>query len=264
MTKSKITKLDSEETWNNYWEEFVSEQNSVPTVRWRCRILINLIKKLSVSLPSHHIIDFGSGPGLLLRKLTDIFPQSYFTGLEQSESAISYASSQYSQTPIQYIQVNLLSSTDTKIDTSIKGDLCICTEVLEHIEETDIFLKNCCNYMTPNSTFIVTVPGGPQTAFSRHLGHVQHYTPERLKSILELYFQKVECYDAGFPFYNLYQICSYILGKKLVENCSIKKSKLLLLGTTIFNWLFYLNLSKTHLGWQTIGIARNPKQKSNE
>lgn len=264
MNSKKINKINSPETWNNHWAEFVNEQSSLPAVKWRCRLLISLIKKIQLKHSHPCIIDFGSGPGILLRQLSEIFPHAQLIGLEQSTSAIAYASSEPSRAPIQYILADLLSLTESDEKILPQGDICICTEVLEHIYDTDNFLKSCCKYIKSDGILLVTVPGGPQTEFTRNIGHITHYSPQDLKKILSAHFHNVECYGAGFPFYNIYQICCYFQGKRLVKNNSIKNNSLIRLGSIVFNIFFHLNSNQTSSGWQTIGIARNPKQKNNE
>jgi len=74
-------------------------------------------------------------------------------------------------------------------------DAVVCIEVIEHVEEDDIFIKNIAKvvrkggwayFTTPNGDFIKNV--GP----NKNPDHVRHYTKVQLQTLLEKYFDKVE------------------------------------------------------------------------
>src|SRR5437763_1411072 len=46
----------------------------------------------------------------------------------------------------------------------------ICSEVLEHVDDPASFLKQAGEFLSPDARLIVTVPGGPMSAFDRHIG----------------------------------------------------------------------------------------------
>ena len=81
----------------------------------------------------------------------------------------------------------------------------VCSEVLEHVDDPVAFLKRARDYLAPGARLIVTVPGGPMSAFDRHIGHRQHFDRLKIRSMLEQAGYSVErTYLAGFPFFNLY------------------------------------------------------------
>ena len=92
-----------------------------------------------------------------------------------------------------------------------------CSEVLEHLDTPDVLLANSMEYLAPECRFIVTVPGGPRTAFDRHIGHRNHFTPRSLRELLEKSgFEVVEIRRAGFPFFDLYKLIVLLRGKALI------------------------------------------------
>jgi len=81
----------------------------------------------------------------------------------------------------------------------------IASEVLEHLDDPVTLLRNGMAYMAPGCRVIVTVPGGPISAFHRHIGHRRHYTPVLLRDLLTAAGFEVEVSTGiGFPFFNLY------------------------------------------------------------
>lgn len=256
----EISKITTTDKWDTYWAEVAADQSTLPAIRWRADMLEALLKKNCANLANPCIIEFGSGPGMLLRKLAPGFPHGKLIGMEQAASAIAYARSQASEgAAIEYVEADLMSvACMEKID--LKGDIGVCSEVLEHLEKPERFLQSCVKMLKPDGALLVTVPGGPQTAFTRYFGHFRHYTPNDLRVCLEPFFEEVECWSAGFPFFNIYQMCCYLHGEKLVQNHSTKDNVLIRLGTAVFNLLFKFNLDKFPLGWQTMGIAKRPRQ----
>ncbi|WP_139002018.1 class I SAM-dependent methyltransferase [Hyunsoonleella aestuarii] len=74
-------------------------------------------------------------------------------------------------------------------------DAVVSVEVIEHVVEDDLFVKNISRaikkggwayFTTPNGDFIKNE--GP----NKNPDHVRHYTKEGLKTLLEQYFEKVE------------------------------------------------------------------------
>ncbi len=56
------------------------------------------------------------------------------------------------------------------------ADFAVCSEVLEHLDDPVLFLKNSAALMSPGCKLIVTVPGGPMSAFDKHIGHRRHFS----------------------------------------------------------------------------------------
>jgi hypothetical protein len=81
------------------------------------------------------------------------------------------------------------------------ADYAVCSEVLEHLDDPALFLRNSAALMSPGCTLIVTVPGGPMSAFDRHIGHRKHYLVSELRGLLERSgFSVKTAMAAGFPF----------------------------------------------------------------
>jgi hypothetical protein len=135
--------------------------------------------------------------------------------------------------------------------------------VLEHLDEPRQLLSNAAEYLAPGCVLIVTVPGGPRSAFDTHIGHRQHFTDASITRVLEdCGFQDARAMRAGFPFFNLYRLVVILRGKKLVADAAASsRGSMSLLARTVmrvFGILFKGNLSDSPWGWQMVAIGRWP------
>ena len=61
------------------------------------------------------------------------------------------------------------------------------------------------------------MPGGPRSAFDKHIGHYQHFTADTLHAVLTEGGLDVDrVLRTGFPFFNLYKLAVMARGEKLV------------------------------------------------
>src|SRR5437773_1070670 len=65
----------------------------------------------------------------------------------------------------------------------------VCSEVIEHVDDPRRLLSSARAYMSPGCKLVLTAPGGPMSAFDRHIGHRRHWDPRDIKTLL---------LDAGF------------------------------------------------------------------
>jgi hypothetical protein len=136
--------------------------------------------------------------------------------------------------------------------------------VLEHVEDPEALLANTRAYLAPGCRLIVTVPGGPMSAFDRHIGHRRHFTAKSMGGLLEQAGFIVErSVRAGFPFFNLYRLIVLLRGERLVDDVArgggTRPARLVM---RIFGVLFRLNLTSSPWGWQVLAAARFPGRRS--
>ena len=140
----------------------------------------------------------------------------------------------------------------------------VCSEVLEHLDDPGAMLRNVRPYMAPGCRLIITVPAGPMSAFDKHIGHRQHFSPALLESTLQgAGFQVADLRGAGFPFFNLYRLAVVARGEALIKDAAgDDASKLPLTARAtirMFSLLFKMNVSKTKLGWQLAAVGVVPR-----
>lgn len=78
-------------------------------------------------------------------------------------------------------------------------DAVVCVEVIEHVEEDDIFVKNISKVIKPKGWAYFTTPNGDyikNEGPNKNPDHVKHYTKKELEEVLEKHFSRVEVFYA--------------------------------------------------------------------
>ena len=239
--------------WDRHWKDLAEGTAVNPAQEYR-RTLILAALDLDRA-PAPKVLDIGSGLGDLLVDLHALYPNIPKVGIELSRSGSEIASRRLPQA--RFLQRDLIGGRDDPGEYRAFATHAVCSEVLEHVDDPVRLLRNSQPYLAPGCWLVVTVPGGPKSQFDLHIGHRRHFTPQELRDVLSKAGFKVDyTTGAGFPFFNLYRLLVILRGKRLVADSEGEPSALLKLVSHIFDQLFRLNLSKSALGWQTIGIAR--------
>ena len=91
----------------------------------------------------------------------------------------------------------------SNIDAFIIGDMCkselpdnsfdvvVSVEVLEHVEEDELFLDQVRRVLKPGGCFLMTTPNGDYVA-NKNPDHKRHYKRSELARLLEIRFESVE------------------------------------------------------------------------
>jgi SAM-dependent methyltransferase len=208
--------------------------------------------------PVRHVLDIGAGTGDLAAQVRRSFPDAEIVGLDVSASGLAAAREKVPDAVFRLR--DLLEGQPETDEHHAWATHAVCSEVLEHVADPTRLLENAKAYLAPGCTLVVTVPGGPKSAFDRHIGHRRHYTPNDLRRLLaDAGFVVERSSGAGFPFFNLYRLVVIARGKRLVDEASERTpSKFARIVTAMFRALFRLNLTGTSWGWQTVAVARLP------
>jgi SAM-dependent methyltransferase len=176
-------------------------------------------------------------------------------GIEPSTEGCSIAKSKNPNAMI--IQADIIH--DDRFDEILRtADAVVCTEVLEHLDNPEQLIFKVSQVINDNGLFIVSVPGGPRSAFDKYIGHRRHFSRTRLRKMLTTNgFSDVEVMAAGFPGFNIYKICVMLLGRRLiVDSQSIARSGSATFASNIFGKLMSRSLTNSIFGWQLFAIAR--------
>ncbi|MBO6606966.1 methyltransferase domain-containing protein [Psychroserpens sp.] len=96
-------------------------------------------------------------------------------------------------------------------------DAVVCVEVIEHVEEDDIFVKNISKVIASEGWAYFTTPNGDyikNEGPNKNPDHVRHYTKLELQNLLEKYFEKVDVhYAVKTGKYRVQGLKSYKLSK---------------------------------------------------
>jgi len=140
----------------------------------------------------------------------------------------------------------------------------VCSEVLEHVDDPTTLMREASALLAPGAKVVVTVPGGPRSAFDKHIGHWRHFTAPLLHQVLTDAGLDVDrVLRTGFPFFNLYKLAVIARGQKLVDDMEHREpgaqpSGLEKAVTAFFAKTFPRNRDDARLGWQLAAVAHVP------
>ncbi len=243
--------------WDRHWLDYASAAERNPAQRYRRRLIFEL---LELGGSPARVLDIGSGQGDFAAELLRRSPKTELLGLEVSASGIAIA--RQKAPAARFVQRDLTQPGRPATDERAWATHAVSSEVLEHVDDPRGLLQNAAAYMARDCRLVVTVPGGPMSAFDRHIGHRRHFTPRALRALLtQAGFEVESTAGAGFPFFNLYRLAVILAGERLVASLSASggsespSAHAVMAG---FGALFRLNGSRGRFGWQTVAVARRP------
>lgn len=252
MSGHETSERDSDD-WDRHWDDYAASATANPAQEYRRRLILD---QLDCGVPPRRVLDVGAGTGELAAALLARFPEAEVVGLELSRHAVELARDKVRRAT--FLRRDLLEERAPEAPYGAWATHAVCSEVLEHVDDPARLLASARAYMSEGCRLVVTVPGGPRSAFDVHLGHRRHFSPDDLQRLLEQAgFTPDRCAAAGFPFFNLYRLVVLLRGRRLIEDVGadhgLSPSARLVMGT--FRRLFRANLPRSPWGWQTVGVA---------
>ena len=240
------------DNWDQIWSDFSPAADIAPSTAWRRRLIERLVE-VDGAGDGVRMLEIGSGRGAFAGRFVAAHPKAEYLGLDMS--AIGVAMAERAIPKAEFRVRDLLIPAGPSDDTGFGATHAICSEVLEHLDDPLTLLRNSAAYMAPGCRLVVTVPGGPVSAFHRHIGHRKHYTAPELRELLtRAGFEVQHATGVGFPFFNLYFAALVWRGEKAIQQVSGKPGPLLRIAGAIFDVLFRLNSLRS--GWQIVAVAR--------
>jgi SAM-dependent methyltransferase len=240
--------------WEGHWSRFAEAAERNPAQAFRRRLVLTLLA--SHDAPQRYL-DIGSGQGDLAVKVAECWPDAEIAGIELSHRGVGIAGRKLPRG--RFRQFDLLSGEAPLPGFEGWGTHATCSEVLEHVDEPESFLASVRRWLARGALLVVTVPGGPMSAFDRHVGHRRHYTTEALSSLLEAAgFAVVKCGGAGFPFFNLYRRTVIARGEHLISDVDAARgvSFPARAAMAVFDRLLATSPTRGRRGWQLYAAAR--------
>jgi SAM-dependent methyltransferase len=204
------------------------------------------------------IFDLGSGQGDLLRKLDDLLPAASLLGAEMSQKGVAISRQKVPRAV--FIVADIFAPPPELDGYSGWATHAVCSEVLEHVDDPTAFLAAARKYLAPGAQLIVTIPAGPMSAFDRHIGHRQHFSPGKVTEILRRAgYSTKNLYAVGFPFFNLYRLLVIAGGNRLARDVNVgSRGFTAVLANRLmrlFGFLFRANVKHSSFGWQLVAVA---------
>jgi trans-aconitate methyltransferase len=245
--------------WEEHWRDYADAAERNPAQEYRRRLIL---KALADHAPVRRLLDIGAGTGDLAAEVSRAFPNAEIRGTDISEAGLAVAREKVPRAT--FFRRDLLAAHEPGPEHESWATHAVCSEVLEHVPEPIELLRQAKLYLAPGCLLVVTVPGGPMSAFDRHIGHRGHFTPEDLNGVLsEAGFVVERVASAGLPFFNLYRLLVILRGRRLTDDVAGGVDSRLARGMMeAFRLLFRLNIDASPWGWQTVGIARLPAQSA--
>jgi SAM-dependent methyltransferase len=258
VTSSSIDPDD----WDTHWDSYEELNARNPAQVFRRRMLLDM---LATAGGPRHYLDIGSGQGDLAVEVAQRWPEAEVAGIELSDKGVEIASGKLPRG--RFAQVDLVEGSPPLDGFTAWATHATCTEVLEHVDEPGKFLVTARAWLAPGATLIVTVPGGPMSAFDHHLGHRTHYTIDSLTALLEgAGFTVRECGGAGFPFFNLYRRAVIARGDRVVDDVDEQGQVSLAAraGMTVFDVLLGISPKRGRRGLQLYATAVAPEAPADD
>jgi ubiquinone/menaquinone biosynthesis C-methylase UbiE len=246
--------------WDRHWDEYSQAAQANPAQEYRRRVIFSLLE-LDNSGTGVRLLDIGSGQGDMAVAVRAAFPAAEIVGLELSQSGVEI--SRQKVPDARFVQCNLLEEVTPPQDLHGWATHAVCSEVIEHVDDPLPLLRSARQYMRPGCRLVVTAPGGPMSAFDKHIGHRKHFRPSEIELLFrEAGYVPQRVTGAGFPFFNLYRCVIVLRGQKLIEDVSARQhasaSRYARMTMAVFHRLFRLNLNSSPWGWQMVGKAQVP------
>jgi SAM-dependent methyltransferase len=248
--------------WDYHWDLVGDAAKGSPANVFRRELLGELLGKIPAGAV---LLDIGCGQGQFAVDFALENPHIQVHGTDYSLEGVKRATLAAEEAGLhsRFFQRNLLEPVAPEPGVPLATHA-LCSEVLEHVEDPVSLMHNAISLLAPGAKVVVTVPGGPRSAFAKYIGHFKHYKGDELRKVLEeagLEVDRVIC--AGFPFFNLFQVAMILRGEKFVE--AIKEREpgaaapaIERFATRLFGQLFKYNRDDSKHGWQIAAIAHVP------
>ena len=253
---------DRRDDWDRHWDQFARAASLNPAQQMRHRIIARLLQ--ATAGPAGRglrVCDFGSGQGDMIHRLTSALGRAEYVGLELSTAGVEI--SRRKAPHARFHTADLFTCAPDDFGLREWASHGVCSEVLEHVDDPRKLLQAMRGYLAPGGVLVVTVPGGPMSAFDRHIGHRQHFSRRSIVALLAAAdFAVDQTCLAGFPFFNLYRLTVIARGRRLIDDVDARhhQGSSLLARTVMaaYRGLFRLNLLDSPFGWQVVAVARKP------
>ena len=138
----------------------------------------------AANIVSGKVLEIGCGWGRGLQLLTQAASQ--YTGIDKNTDLIAALRQEYPQST--FIAANIPPLTDLADNTF---DYIVTFQVIEHIENDDLFIKEAHRVLKPGGKLLLTTVNR-KFSLTRNPWHVREYYADELKNLMGKYFRSVQ------------------------------------------------------------------------
>jgi len=246
------------DNWDAHWEEYHRSAEENPAQNYRRKLVFSLLG-LAGNGEGARILDIGSGQGDMLADVGRRYPGAGLMGVELSHSGVAIAARKVPSAL--FVQRDLMQTGEPAGEARGWATHAICSEVIEHVDDPAVLLRHARAYMAKGCRLVLTAPGGPMSAFDKHIGHRRHWTPSDVRRLLvDAGYEAERVSGMGFPFFNLYRCVVILRGRRLIEDVSATSSgaasPAARAAMAVFHRLIQPGLNSSSAGWQMTALAK--------
>lgn len=184
---------NKQKDWRNIAVKWDDAHKYSPAPRHRRRIILKRLQKVTFQ----SCLDVGCAQPYLLKSLSQRGKTVF--GCDISDKVISFNRNKFPN--IKFEEVDISKEVYPNEE---KFDVVISSELLEHIENWKVAVKNLC--VMADKYLLITVPSGRIHKIDRIVGHIRHYQGYELADEIKKYgFYVVLFKRWGFPFHTIYK-----------------------------------------------------------
>lgn len=255
--KAEAAAQPDRDDWDAHWERFGRRARVNPGQLMRFDWLSRRVGETIAGQRDPVLLDIGSGTGHLLELIHERHPDLAAIGLEYSREGVRGARALVPTA--RFEQADLLTPQPRGLIGDRLATVATCSEVLEHVDEPTLLMRNARVFLAPGAEAHVTVPGGPMSAFDRAIGHRRHFTPETLAAVMNAAgYDTVQAGRIGFPFFNLYRYLVIASGRRVEAATHAEPSLPERVASRVFTSLMRCNVDAIPAGFQVVGTFRRP------
>ncbi len=136
--------------------------------------IVKILKSKNIDINDKPVADVGCGSGALFHILAEKLNGNNFTGFDFSDESLKVAEKIFPAA--KYIHYNIYDSYPDNFY------LTICTEVIEHLLDPELAVKNLISMTDDKGWILITVPDGRKDHFE---GHINFWSPESWERFIQ-------------------------------------------------------------------------------
>ena len=234
---------NNEDGWNdeltNFHEEETDDGNNPIDLYSRNNAVKNVLKYTNDK--KLNILEIGCSSGYLLKNIKNKLPDAYLVGADIVSEPLQKLGYMIPDVPL--VQMDILNCPFKEE----QFDVVIALNVLEHIKDDRLAMKNIYRMLKPNGIVIVEVPAGPNLydVYDSYLMHFRRYSKNQIYNLFKenslkvMHHRNIGClvYPAFFLTKKINRYRYGINGEKADDKKNIVKEKI---NSTNKNILFEL------------------------